>query len=609
MCSDCAREYHDPLDRRFHAQPNACPRCGPQLEMWDGSGDVLAGRHDALLLAVRMVRDGKIIALKGVGGFQLIVDATNEAAVARLRLLKRRPDKPFATLFPSLEAVLRTCEVSDAAERLLVSAEAPIVLLKRHVGSALNGYGITSGVAPGNPNLGVMLPYSPLHHLFIAELGVPVVATSGNVSDEPICIDENEALERLRGVADYLLIHDRPIVRPLDDSIARVLVGDRQTLRRARGYAPFPVRVKRRIPDVLAVGAHLKNTIAVGNGSNVYVSQHIGDLQTAAAHASFDSVLSDLPELYGVKPGVVACDLHPGYHSTRVASGMEVSRIAVQHHYAHVLACMAEHGLESPVLGIVWDGSGFGTDGTVWGGEFLLVRNGGFDRVAHLRRFRLPGGEAAVREPRRAALGLLHELLGDLIWDRTDLPGAFTREELTILRQMLARRIHSPVTSSAGRLFDAVAAITGLRLRTTFEGQAAMDLEFAVDPAIRRSYPFQIRDSKPHVIDWGGTILRLIEDVRALAPIGVISAKFHHTLAEIAVEMAKKVGEKTIVLTGGCFQNRFLTECVVARLEACGFHPYWPKRIPPNDGGIALGQVMAVAELTNLRAGENGHES
>jgi hydrogenase maturation protein HypF len=595
MCPQCEREYRDPANRRFHAQPNACPVCGPHLELWDPQGKVLGLRNDALLQTAEKIRAGGIIALKGIGGFQLIADARNEAVVKRLRKRKRRSEKPFALMYPSLEMAREHCRVSELEERLLLSSEAPIVLLERWSPP------LAPSIAPGNPYLGVMLPTSPLHHLLLRELGFPVVATSGNLSDEPICIDEREALARLNGIADFFLVHDRPIVRPMDDSVTRVVRGREMLLRRARGYAPLPIHLKKPLPCVLAVGAHLKNTIALSIGRESFISQHIGDLETSEAHTAFRAVAADLPRLYNATPEIIACDLHPDYLSTKyavqLASQTDARLHAVQHHWAHVLSCMAENEVPAPALGVAWDGAGYGPDGTLWGGEFLLAGETCFERVAHFRHFRLPGGEAAIKQPRRAALGLLYELGGDAALDRKDLAPIrdFSETDLTILRQMLAKKTQSPVTSSAGRLFDAVASISGLRQEMSFEGQAAMELEFAIQPCVCEAYPFEIKGTSPSVVDWRPMFEEMIEDVRGGMPPGVVSAKFHNALVEIIVSVARHVGQTRVVLTGGCFQNRYLTERSVQRLLEEGFRPYWHQRVPSNDGGIALGQVVDAA--------------
>ena len=658
MCEACRKEYEDPGDRRFHAQPNACPACGPQLELWDKEGKVLATRHDALLAAAGAIRAGKIVAVKGLGGFHLMVDATNEEAVRELRRRKGREEKPLALMAPSLESVRKACEVSESEARLLGSPEAPIVLLRRKQeavrplqGREVSGAGspgfreyaspgaiqirplrgrgnvVAPPVAPGNPYLGVMLPYTPLHHLLLAELGRPVVATSGNLSDEPICTDEREALVRLGGIADLFLVHNRPIARHVDDSIVRVAAGREQVLRRARGFAPLPIQVGEPLPAVLAVGAHLKNTVAIAIGRQVFISQHIGDLETAQAYEAFERVIARLGELYDFHPVAVACDAHPDYLSTRFARGLGLPVVAVQHHAAHVLGCMAENEVAAPALGVAWDGTGWGDDGTVWGGEFLRVTESGIERAAHLRTFMLPGGERAIREPRRAALGLLYEMFGARCFESEgpanqaiqSIVDAFEAREIGPLRKMLAGGINSPRTSSAGRLFDAAAALVGLSREMAFEGQAAMALEFALDGLYGCEgeadnenkcnenkehdgwYDFVIADgqegamSLPLVLDWTPMMGQLIKDVQGNIPVGRISRKFHNTLAEMIVAVALRIGEERVVLTGGCFQNKYLLERTVHRLSEAGFQPFWHQRIPPNDGGIALGQAVAAA--------------
>ena len=597
MCDDCAREYRNPGDRRFHAEPTACPRCGPQLQLWDSLGQTVAEKDAALLRAAGEIRAGRIVAFKGLGGFQLLVDARNEEAVRRLRERKHREEKPFALMFPSLGVVRSHCKVSSAEEQLLLSPESPIVLLKRLADVSEE---LAASLAPGNPNLGVMLPYTPLHHLLLRELNFPIVATSGNLSDEPICIAEDKALERLRWIADCFLIHNRPIVRHVDDSIVRLMAGRQLVLRRARGYAPLPIAVAPKTENresriVLALGAHLKNTVALKIESDVFISQHIGDLETQAAYDAFVRSVADLPRLYGARAEVIAHDLHPDYPSRRFALEQTGEKVAIPHHWAHVVACMAENEIAPPALGVSWDGTGYGVDRTVWGGEFLLAKDRTFKRVAHLRPFRLPGGEQAVREPRRSALGLLHEIFHEELWRREALLAAFLPNERKVLRQMLEKGVRVPWTSSAGRLFDAVASLIGLRERTSFEGQAAMELEFAVDPAEGAAYPFQLTDADPMVIDWEPAIRALLGDIEGRTLPGAMAARFHHMLSEVILAVAGKTGQERVVLTGGCFQNRCLTEDAIGRLRAAGFRPVWHQRIPPNDGGIALGQAVAAS--------------
>ncbi|HTV76007.1 MAG TPA: Sua5/YciO/YrdC/YwlC family protein, partial [Candidatus Baltobacteraceae bacterium] len=436
----------------------------------------------------------------------------------------------------------------------------------------------------------------------------PVVATSGNLSDEPICTDELEALERLGGIADLFLIHNRPIVRHMDDSIVRVVLDREMVLRRARGYAPLPIMLNPQLSNlnaqpILAVGGHLKNSVALGVGGQVFVSQHIGDLETEPANGAFRRVIADFEKLYEVKPEIVAADLHPDYLSTKFVNELtDVRRVGVQHHAAHVLSCMAENEIAPPVLGVSWDGTGFGTEGTIWGGEFFLVTKNACERVAHLRPFRLPGGDRAVKEPRRAAVGLLWEIFGDAAFEMNHLPPFqnLSQIELSALKGMLQRKLNSPLTSSAGRLFDAVASIVNLRQQIGFEGQAATELEFALDGIeTDEAYELRILDSgmkspkSAIILDWQPMIEAILADVKRGVSAGNISAKFHNALAEAVVSVAKSFGLNRVVLSGGCFQNRHLTERVVNRLRGEKFQPYWHQRVPPNDGGIALGQVVA----------------
>ncbi len=623
MCPECQKEYDDPTDRRFHAQPTACPVCGPHLELWDGEGTILGRHHDALMAVAKAIRDGSIAALKGLGGFHLIVDARNEEAVQRLRERKHREQKPFALMFPAIEMVEEECVVGDFERRLLLSPEAPIVLLQRKDNSELYGkqvsnLGLARSLAPKNPYFGIMLPYTPLHLLLMRELNHPVVATSGNISDEPICIDEREALGRLQGIADVFLVHNRPIVRHIDDSIARVLLGRELVLRRARGYAPLPIQLSGpSAPSILAVGAHLKNTVAISVEGNAFISQHIGDLETHQSIEAFRKVHSDLRRMYGVEPSVTACDLHPNYSSSREArrGGSEV--VEVQHHHAHVLSCMAENELEGEVLGVSWDGTGYGTDGTVWGGEFLITRGSGFERFAAFKTFRLAGGEKAIKEPRRTAAGLLYEAMGEEVLRQRELApmSAFSVAELSVVRQMLRNCVNAPLTSSAGRLFDGVASIIGLRHRNSFEGQAAMELEFALEgetseqtyrcELVENGQAAEVIDRPSYVLEWAQMIKDVWADSRKCVAASLISKKFHNAIVGAIVETAKMAGLSRVVLSGGCFQNKYLTEKAVTRLRASGFQPYWHQRVPSNDGGISLGQIVAARQVCLGRRPQN----
>lgn len=605
MCPACRAEYEDPADRRFHAQPNACPSCGPQLALWSGDGRSLAVRDDALRRAAALVCRGDILAVKGLGGFHLVVDAANCDAVRRLRLRKGREEKPFAVMVPSMEAARALCQVSPDEARLLESAEAPIVLLDHRPPGPHRaaGFQISTAVAPGRAGLGLMLPYTPLHHLLMGELGRPVVATSGNRSEEPICIDNAEALDRLAGIADAFLVHDRPIVRPVDDSVVRVVAGRDLVLRRARGYAPLPVGLgnagsRECGPNVLGTGAQMKNALAFAVGDQVFLSQHVGDLETLEAQRAFQRVVADLPQLYLAQPEYLAVDLHPDYAATRFARGAGRPLIEVQHHFAHVVAVMAEQDLHGNVLGVAWDGTGLGLDNTIWGGEFLACTRTEFRRLAHWRTFPLPGGDAAAREPRRAALGWVFEAgLADLT------PGSFLSNRLgvdpaeaQVLLTALRQGLNTPRTSSVGRLFDAVAALSGVRLVNAFEGQAAMDLEAVLDTNAPYAGAYPIAASEPRdpgviVLDWQPLLRELLADATAGTPAPVISARFHNALVQAVILVAGTCRQERVVLTGGCFQNRYLLEQCVARLREAGFQPFWPCQVPPNDGGIALGQV------------------
>ena len=624
MCPDCQREYANPLDRRFHAQPNACPTCGPQLALWSVRGEVLAERDGAVHKTAEALRAGQIVAIKGLGGFLLMVDARNVETLARLRERKPRRDKPFALMARDLAQARTLVETDVQAEALLTSPEAPIVLLRRKENAP-----VAEDIAPGNPYLGIMLPYTPLHHLLLRAIDFPVVATSGNLSDEPICTDEDEAVQRLGNIADLFLVHNRSIARHVDDSVMTVMLGEPRLLRRARGYAPLPVLLAREIPTVLGVGAHLKNTIALSVRNQVFISQHIGDLETPEAMNAFERVIADFLKLYAATPVAIAHDLHPDYLSTRWAneqvSGfkfqvstkqLETSNLKlepVQHHHAHLAACLAENGVEARALGVTWDGTGYGTDGTIWGGEFLLGDAKDFTRVAHLRPFRLPGGDAAVKEPRRVALALLWEMYGDATLERDDLPPirAFSRAERKTLVQMMSKNVNAPITTSAGRLFDGIAALIGLHQHVSFEGQAAMALEYAADAAVADAYSIEIetkdegrrtndllsalRPPSSVFLDWQPLVESVLGDLSRGVERGIMAARFHNALVEAIVAVAQEIGEPNVALSGGCFQNRLLTEHAATRLTQAGFRVLLHRHVPPNDGCISLGQVVVAA--------------
>lgn len=600
MCPACRREYDDPANRRFHAQPNACPECGPHVELWDDEGKILNQHHAAMVKAAEAIKAGKIVAVKGLGGFHLMVDSRNEKAVCRLRERKHREEKPLALLFPSFLAVEENCLVSGIERHLLQSSESPIVLLaKKENWWAKKS--LAPSVAPGNPYLGAMLPYTPLHHILMRELPCPVVATSGNISEEPICIDEKEALSTLAGIADLYLVHNRPILRHVDDSVVRLMMGRPLILRRARGYAPIPVHLKEEFRTILAVGGHLKNTVALSIKDNIFLSQHMGDLETKKSFDTFRETIGSLTTLFEASVSHVACDMHPYYLSTQQAYLLDKPMTMVQHHHAHVVSCMAENELQGKVLGVSWDGTGYGPDHTIWGGEFLLATATDFKRLGHLRTFRLPGGEIAIKEPRRTAFGLLYELYRDKISDLRDLSclKAFCADEFFILQRMMDKEFNSFRTSSMGRLFDAVASIAGLRQDVSFEGQAAMALEYALEgvkTSERYHCEFVEKSDGGFIVDWSKMIEELLGDVRAGAEPRMLSARFHNALVEVIVTASQRANEKRVVLSGGCFQNKYLTEKTIDRLREEGFQVYWHQGVPPNDGGIALGQLVSAAQ-------------
>jgi len=608
MCADCQAEYGDATDRRFHAQPIACPECGPRLELLGGRRT--SERESSLELAAEGVKAGKIVAIKGLGGFQLVVDATNGEAVALLRERKRRPDKPLAVMLSSLEEARRHCHVSAEEAAALGSHQAPIVLLRRRgEGSSLSdrsvgqiGPGETAedialGVAPGNPYLGVMLPYTPLHHLLMAAVGRPIVCTSGNLSEEPMAIHSDDAVERLSVIAEMFLVHDRAIVRPVDDSVARVGPGGLQVIRRARGFAPAAIELGLTGPTILAVGGHLKNTVALSLGSQAVLSPHVGDLESVLSVDVHRQAVRDLVGFFRAQPEVVACDMHPDYastrHAERLAAEWNVPLVRVQHHHAHVAACRADNGIEGPLLGFAFDGTGYGPDGTVWGGEVLKCEGADFSRLGHLRAFSLPGGDRAVREPRRSALGLLFELLGSQADEHARV--WFAPHELDSLVRMLDSSIRCPRTSSVGRLFDAVACLCGLGTTISFEGQAAMALEYAADWEEKEAYPMILSDTIPAVADWRPMVRAILADRRRGVPTANISARFHNALAEWAVVAAGRGDCRQVALSGGCFQNGLLFDRVRSGLLEAGFTVYTHRTVPPGDGGIALGQLLVAA--------------
>lgn len=605
MCPDCRAEYNNSANRRYHAQSIACPVCGPQLALWNRLGAVVAERDDALKAAIGALKWGKIVAVQGLGGFHLMVDATNQDAVVRLRERKHRYEKPFALMYSSIERIEEHCELSATSVRHLTSSAAPIVLLARKEEGLFREYPAEAVVGDMNPYFGIMLPYTPLQHLLLQGMDRPLVATSGNLSEEPMIIDRDEAVLRLRDIADLFLVNDRPIVRPMDDSVAYPEVcGTPLVLRRGRGFAPFPMQVPESEVCILAVGPHQKNTVALKlPGSNVVVSQHNGNLDTRSSEANFRTTIDDLLTLYGVTPDIVACDMHPNYYSTEWAQGCGAQLAYVQHHEAHVLAVAGEHSLTGGYLGVAMDGTGLGHDGTIWGGEFFAVTDDAIERIAHLKQFRLLGGDAVAREPYRSALGVLHAVYGPSFRETcADLPPviATTDEDIDLFAHMLEYGDSSPLCSSTGRLFDAVASILGLRHRCGYEGQAAMELEWCAMRAcdeVPYGLPTISLVSHAHApieLCFDDVIRTLCNAVREQIPVAELALYFHTALASAMVQVAVVSGHDRVVLSGGCFQNKLLLETTVRLLQKKKKTAYVASRLPPNDGAVAFGQVCSV---------------
>lgn len=602
MCPPCTREYQAPADRRFHAQANACGACGPEVILWDRDGKTSAGPDSAIRATAKLLRRGAIVALKGLGGFQLLVRSDDTDAVARLRQRKQRPGKPLAVMAPSLASACDLVDLSTTEQHLLESQQNPIVVARRRESSSLSGL-----LAPRVGTLGVLLPTTPLHVALLTELGLPVVATSGNRGDEPIVTDEHSAIRQLAGIADAFLVHDRPIARRVDDSVVRVIAGKPVTLRLARGYAPLPLPALegREGMPILTTGGHQKDAVAFWTGSQAVLGQHIGDLDHPDTRAAFRRTVDDLKALYEFEPAVIACDLHPDFFTTRWAAEQGKPVIQVQHHHAHAVASMAEHGLlDREVLAITWDGTGYGPDGTIWGGEFLRARRSGFERVASLLPFPLPGGEAAIRQPGRIAFGLLWVLLGEeAAVRRTEVLGLPARDGRA-LAAMIRRGVQTVWTSSVGRLFDGIAALVLGVHEVSYEGEAAMWLEAVADPLVTDAYPLPIRslDARSCAVgdpmvprsDWRPMLSAILDDLARSGDAATIAARFHNALAAWAGAVADSQPQTDVVLSGGCFQNCLLTERTLEHLYRAGRRVVAQGRVPPNDGGLAAGQ-LAVA--------------
>jgi hydrogenase maturation protein HypF len=598
MCPACHAEYEDPLDRRFHAQPNACWECGPQVELWDRRGHEVAGR-DPIAEAAKAIAAGLIVAVKGLGGFHLAADATSKAAVALLRQRKRRVEKPFAVMVPSLGFAASLCEMDGSARKLLQSVQRPIVLLRKKASSP-----VVEEVAPFNRDLGVFLPYTPIHHLLFEEGGFQaLVMTSGNLSEEPIAIANQEALTRLGGLADYFLVHNRDILLRCDDSVVRVVTGKPRQMRRSRGFVPVPVFLKEELAPILAVGGELKNTICLTKRRHAFLSQHVGDLENVEGYNFFEEAVHHLENILEIKPEIVAYDLHPDYFSTKWALAQKgVRLVGVQHHHAHVASCMAENQLDGKVIGLALDGTGYGTDGHVWGGEALIADYADFERAAHFEYVGMPGGGAAIHEPWRMAVSCLaHHFGRDFLKLEIPFVRDLEKEKTELLLRMLERGVNSPLTSSCGRLFDAVAAIAGVRQQVNYEAQAAIELEMAMDRADQDgAYPFALQSCAANwVIGTRPLFESIIADLQNGTAVAAISRRFHNGLVEVLCKVAALIRQRTslnrVCLSGGTFHNMYLLEQVTTRLTANGFEVFSHSEVPAGDGGLSLGQALVAA--------------
>jgi len=597
MCSACQSEYDDPANRRFHAQPNACAECGPHVSLYTSRREP-ADTDNPVKKAADLIRQGQIVAVKGLGGYHLVVDAQDNEAVLRLRKRKMREEKPLAVMSPDLEHIRTYARVAPAEEKLLASIQRPIVLLPKKTPGT-----IAEAVAPRNKYWGVMLPYTPLHYLLLNQGFAALVMTSANLTDEPIAIDNGDAFERLADIADYFLIHNRDIYLRSDDSIVRHCAGQTRYIRRSRGFVPVPVFLDRTVPSMLACGAELKNTICITKNDKAFLSQHIGDLENKITLDFFQLTVDHLQRILQIRPEIIACDMHPDYLSTRFAKEQKNTRlIEVQHHHAHIVSCMAEHRLEGEVIGLSFDGTGYGSDGAVWGGEVLVAGAGQFERVAHLAYVPMPGSAAAVKEPWRMAVSYLRDGFGDAFWD-LDLPVLKQNDsqKLKIMAEMIQKGINCPSTSSLGRLFDGVAAIAGIRNRVNFEGQAAMEMEMLAGDDSGSIYDFEWLAGAPIQILPAPIIRGVVEDARNGLSIAEISIKFHKTLIELFTEICLAIRRNTdldrVVLSGGCFQNSILLKGMIHRLASSGFEVFAHQQVPTNDGGISLGQALVAAAI------------
>ena len=597
MCAACRKEYGDPLDRRFHAEPNACPACGPRLSVRGADGSPL-DCDDPIGSAAAAILGGSIVAVRGLGGFQLAVDATNDDAVRRLRKRKRREEKPFAVMFPDIRSVRAAARIEAADEPILRSPAAPVLLLPARPGSPL-----ARSVSTDLPTTGVFLPYTPLHRMLLDRTDRPLVMTSGNVTDEPIAIGNDEAILRLRGIADLFLLHDREVVQRSDDSVVRRVGRKIYPIRRARGFVPAPVTLPRSFPDVVGLGGELKNTFCFVKGDAAYLSQHIGDMEQATARDFYEETYRFFLRFLDARPRAACHDLHPAYFTTGFADRAGADRLfALQHHKAHIFSALAETGFAGKAVGVAFDGTGYGEDGAIWGGEFFAIDGMEVRRAGHLAYFPLPGGDAAVREPWRTALSLLRETLGAAEAESAarvlfpDVPP----DSIRLLLEALEKKINVAPTSSAGRLFDAVSAISGLCARSSYEGQAPMRLEGAVAPNAAGTYPFTLAVENGQIaVNWNDMVRGAAADAREIVPAGTISRRFHDTMASailaVASRLAESSGARHVVLSGGVFQNVTLLSGVLSGLRKRKLTPLIHRQVPANDGGISLGQAYYAA--------------
>ncbi|MDY6789733.1 MAG: carbamoyltransferase HypF [Thermodesulfobacteriota bacterium] len=608
MCKRCQAEYDDPGNRRFHAQPNACEVCGPHVTLYDHTRSEIETENPMKKTAA-LLKQGYILAIKGLGGYHLAADAENSDAVIRLRKRKHREEKPLALMSADVEHIRRYANVLTEEQALLTSIQRPIVLLRKKQSGASDFKRLADEVAPGNRYFGTMLPYTPLYYLLLSPdvTGLDftaLVMTSGNMSEEPIAIDNDDAFKRLSGIADFFLVHNRDIYLRSDDSIIRRSAGAVRFIRRSRGYIPAPVFLKKKVPPILACGAELKNTICLTKDDKAFLSQHIGDLENLATYEFFQLTIRHMKRILNVNPEMIVCDLHPDYLSTRYAMAQDrVEKVRVQHHHAHLVSCMAENKLVGDVIGLSFDGTGYGTDGAIWGGEILVADEEKFLRKGHMSYVPMPGGAAAIKEPWRMAVSYLHDAFGREFTNlRLPVLDKFDENKITVVAEMIQKKVNSPDTSSLGRLFDSIAAICGIRNTVHFEGQAAMELEMAAGEKTDDIYDYEWTSGDVHRILPGPVIRGIVTDIENGVHTSEISSKFHHTLVRLFTDLCETIRKETqlkrIVLSGGVFQNSLLLSGLLQELTKKGFAVFTHRLVPANDGGISLGQAVIAAAVS-----------